>query len=235
MQKRRVKIEDLGSISYSEALALQKEQVAALKQGADADSLFLLEHPEVYTLGRKGQRLLADAPALSSMPQLVPSERGGEATYHNPGQLVAYPILKLVGKERSVPWYMRALETVLIELLRTYGIACEAREGATGVWLVGKNKKIASQGVAITSWVTYHGIALNISNDLRGFARIQPCGFSASVMANMQEQLGENCPTLSQVKQDFVRVFCEVLEREPVYQPSFPIASTGQAIMASSH
>lgn len=222
-------IRDLGIVPYEQALSLQKALVDSRKRQEVTDTLLLLEHPAVYTIGRKGQRLQQENP-VESLVNEVAVERGGESTFHNPGQLVAYPILALSDSERDVAKYLRNLEIVLIELLKTYGIAGEARGGATGVWIVGQQKKIASIGVALTGWVTYHGIALNVENDLTGFARIQPCGFSASVMTSLKEVLGTS-PSMSQVKQDFVRVFAETFKR----QPSLPMASTGQAIMASSH
>lgn len=228
MHTPNLDIRDLGLVPYEQALSLQKELVQSRKRQEVRDTLLLLEHPTVYTIGRKGQRLQQGS--VESLVNEVPVERGGESTFHNPGQLVAYPILGLADSERDVAKYLRNLELVLITLLRNYGLETEGRAGATGVWLVGQQKKIASIGVALTGWVTYHGIALNVENDLTGFARIQPCGFSASVMTSLKEVLG-TAPSMSQVKQDFVRVFADVFKR----QPSLPIASTGQAIMASSH
>lgn len=229
MHTPNLDIRDLGLVPYEQALGLQKSLVQSRKAQEVPDTLLLLEHPTVYTIGRKGQRLQQGNP-VESLVNEVAVERGGESTFHNPGQLVAYPILGLVDSERDVAKYLRHLELVLITLLKNYGLETEGRAGATGVWLVGQQKKIASIGVALTGWVTYHGIALNVDNDLAGFARIQPCGFSASVMTSLKEVLG-TAPSMSQVKQDFVRIFADVFKR----QPSLPIASTGQAIMASSH
>jgi lipoyl(octanoyl) transferase len=230
---RILNVQDLGLMEYQSALALQKAAVASVRSAAATDQLLLVEHPAVYTLGRKGQRLelgQGSGPEPSQDPSPEPNseaskasspdrvdlvyvERGGEATYHNPGQLVAYPILKLDDSERDVNRYLRNLERVLIELLGDYGIKAESRTDATGVWLVGRDKKIASIGVALTSWVTYHGIALNVTNDLSGFARIQPCGFAPSVMTSLKQELGAACPALADIKTSFVNLFCQVFNR----------------------
>lgn len=243
-KNRPLEIRDLGLCKYATALQEQRAAVRAVKDGA-IEALFLVEHPATYTLGRKGQRMTAsDIVATDSMgtgddssaPELVEVERGGEATFHNPGQLVAYPILKLEGAERDVHLYLRKLEQVLIAVLARYGLKCEARKDATGVWLVGENKKIASIGIAVTGWVTYHGIALNVRNDLSGFARIQPCGYSASVMTSIEERLGGSCPSIEGVKTDFIGCFESAFGRAAVWvKTTKDVAEQGALDMPISH
>ena len=191
--------------AYAEQLALvekkKKDQVAY-------DYLIFVEHPDVYTFGRKNKQ-----PIPQDLKNTFAVERGGEVTFHNPGQLVAYPILKLTEKEQDVHLHLRRLESVLIDLLDEYGIFAERREGSTGVWLEGQEKKIASIGIAISNWITYHGCALNVENDLSGFSKINPCGFPSSVMTSMKTELKEDCPTMDEVKESFLRYFTQHFER----------------------
>ena len=182
----------LGLVPYDAAYALQKECVRARRSSdATPDRLLLLEHPPVYTFGRKAEGVLPFLPpSVRDRSRVI--ERGGEATFHNPGQLVAYPIVRMEDGERDIPGFLRAIEQAIIDTLDTYGIATERRPGATGVWL-SSGKKIASVGIAITGWVTYHGLALNVRNDLAGFQAIHPCGFS-DVMTSMERLLDERTP-----------------------------------------
>lgn len=204
-----LEIQELGLQPYAQVLELQKQSIEALRLDDKApEKLFLVEHPAVYTLGRKGQRLIEQASIPPLAVEAISVERGGETTYHNPGQLVVYPILKLQGEERSVPAYLRGLEEVLIQVLDHFGIATESREGATGVWLKSQNKKIASIGVAIRRWITFHGLALNVNNDLSGFGAIQPCGFQSNVMTSMEQVLGEKCPQMAEIKRQLIKTFC---------------------------
>lgn len=200
---RAVFLDDLGLCDYNDAYRLQQETVAKVKENPAAfERLFFVEHPEVYTLGRR-----SSAQDMDVAFPTVSVERGGQVTFHNPGQLVAYPILRLVDKERDLHLYLRNLEQVLIDVLADFGLDAERRPGATGVWLKGVEKKIASIGVAVTGWVTYHGIALNVNNDLSGFAKIRPCGFPSEVMTSMSVELRENAPTMDEVKESFLRHF----------------------------
>ncbi len=203
------KVRDLGVHEYAPTLALQKSLVDQKKiDPLFDDCLILVEHPEVYTFGRKTPAI---PPGLSNA-LLV--ERGGESTYHNPGQLVVYTILSLIDKERDIHWYLRALETALIATLKPYSIEGERRLHETGVWLKGRNKKIASIGVAISGWVTYHGLALNVMNDLSGFSKIHPCGYSAEVMTSIKEEVGEMCPSLGEIKWRLVKELGRTLRRD---------------------
>jgi len=199
----KLEILDLQERDYEWVYNLQKRLVEERKQSdSQSDCLIFVEHPEVYTHGRKGE-------ADQALENSFEVERGGEATYHNPGQLVCYPIFTLKNEERDLNLYLRRLEQTIIDTLKEFGIASETRKGATGVWLKGKEKKIASIGVAASSWVTYHGLALNVSNDLKGFEKINPCGFEASVMTSMQEVLGEKTPSMNQVKTELLRAACK--------------------------
>lgn len=198
---------DLGVSDYAVVYEMQKELVEKLKGDSAAfDYLILVEHPEVYTYGRRslvaGEIPLAEANVYS-----FSVERGGEATFHNPGQLVGYPIMKLEGTERDLHAYLRKMEGLLVDVLSEFGIASERREKATGVWVTGGQRKIASIGVAVSNWVTYHGFALNVNNELSGFSKIRPCGFESSVMTSMNRELGEDqCPALERVK-------CVIMEK----------------------
>jgi lipoyl(octanoyl) transferase len=209
----KLEIRDLGLVAYDEAYALQKELVA-LKRSEPTypDVLLLLEHPDVYTSGRKSRS--------ESAVHKVAIERGGEDTFHNPGQLVAYPILSLREKERDLHKYLRSLEEVVIGTLSDFGVEGERRHGATGVWIRGENKKIASLGVAVSGWVTYHGLALNVSNDLTGFDGINPCGFQPSVMTSLEQRLGADCPAMSEVKRALENRFLIEFSRRRVALPT---------------
>jgi len=187
---RSLDVARLGVVQYETALALQTVMLAARIEDRIGDTLLLLEHPHVFTLGRGAdERFIVDNG--ENLPVFRVS-RGGQVTYHGPGQLVAYPILKLEGAARDVGAYLRNLEQVVIEALARYGIVSERRKGLTGVW-IGK-RKIASIGVGIRRWVTYHGLAVNVSTDLARFAGIVPCGIEGCEMASVA---GEGHPELS--------------------------------------
>jgi lipoyl(octanoyl) transferase len=175
-------VRDLGRMPYRECWALQKELVEARRAGAAPDTLLLVEHDPVITVGRgtKGEFLARGAPLF----EVIEVERGGQATYHGPGQLVAYPIVKLAEGRRDLHAWMRALEQAVIDTLAESGLRAGRRDGATGVWIDGQ-RKICSIGVAASRWVTYHGLALNVNPDLSHFAAINPCGFEAAVMTSV--------------------------------------------------
>ncbi len=176
---------DLGLVEYTQALAWQEELVQQRCRGEIGDTLLLLEHPPVFTLGRG-----ADARNILTAPQIPIHRvsRGGEVTFHGPGQLVGYPILDLNRHGRDVHLYLRTLETALIEVLAAYGITARQASGLTGVW-VGE-RKIASLGIGVRRWVTYHGFALNVDLDLGSFNDIVPCGLPGVRMTSMAESLG---------------------------------------------
>jgi lipoate-protein ligase B len=172
----------LGTVEYEHALRLQEALAAARYADRIGDTLLMLEHPHVYTLGRG-----ADKRYLIAPPPAVPVHRvsrGGQVTYHGPGQLIGYPIFKLEGTSRDVHGYLRSLESVIIQTLAAYGIAANRREKLTGVWV--GNRKIASIGVGIRRWITLHGVALNVNSDLRFFDRIVPCGIDGCRMTSVE-------------------------------------------------
>jgi lipoate-protein ligase B len=165
---------NLGHLEYEAAWALQKRLVERRQKDEIPDVLVLVEHPHVITLGR-GARASDHVLAPGDMP-LYEIERGGDVTYHGPGQLVGYPVARLDGAERDLHRYLRNLEEVLIRAVARWEVRAERRPGLTGVWASGR--KIASIGVAVRKWVTLHGFALNVAPDLSHFAGIVPCGVS---------------------------------------------------------
>jgi lipoate-protein ligase B len=171
----------LGRVPYEAAHALQQRLVQRRIAREVSDTLVLCEHDPVVTVGRS-----AVAPAVgdASIP-VVQVERGGEATFHGPGQLVAYPILELPEGRRDLRRYLRDLEAVVIGALAEVEVTGERREGLTGVWVAGR--KVCSIGVAVRRWVTWHGLALNLRADLGAFATFEPCGLDPAVMANVEE------------------------------------------------
>lgn len=176
----------LGTVPYADALALQDALVNARRYDQIGDTLLLLEHPHVFTLGRGAdERFLINPPAEVPVHRV---SRGGEVTYHGPGQLVAYPILKLEGRDRDVHRYLRALEHAIIEALHELGIEAGRRDRLTGVWI--SARKIASIGVGIRRWVTFHGLAVNVDPALRYFDTIVPCGIEGCRMTSVAELLG---------------------------------------------
>jgi lipoyl(octanoyl) transferase len=183
MREMRIcEFRDLGRAGYAEALAIQKDLVEQRKHGLIPDQLLIVEHPHVITLGRNGHRenLLASEEVLRRAGiEFYPSDRGGDITYHGPGQIVGYPILDLREWKRDVVAYVRAIELVIIDALIEFGIHAERLEGCTGVWVNGK--KVAAIGVHISRWVTSHGFALNHTTDLKYFQYIVPCGLTKPV------------------------------------------------------
>jgi lipoyl(octanoyl) transferase len=173
---------DAGRISYARALALQTNMVERRKRGEIPDQLLIVEHPHVVTMGRNGhmENVLASPEILDRAGiELHYTDRGGDVTYHGPGQIVGYPIFDLREWKRDVVAYLRALEQVLIEALAEFGIHGERQPGATGVWVQGA--KVAAIGVHISRWVTSHGFALNLDTDLDYFKYIVPCGLTQPV------------------------------------------------------
>jgi lipoate-protein ligase B len=192
---------DLGQMEYGEALQLQKELSSKRAKGEIPDTLVLVEHPDVITLGRKTS-------PENFKPQDIPVfqvERGGDATYHGPGQLVGYPIILLT--DHDVRRHVRSIEESLIRTVGQYGVTGERVDGHPGIWVGGK--KLASIGVAVTDWVTYHGFALNVNTDLSRFELIRPCGLDPSTMTSMQRITGKPMP-FSDVKATFAREYSGV-------------------------
>src|SRR6267154_5204688 len=188
---------DLGMIGYAEAWELQKRVVAARKAGAIEDVLLLCEHSPVITLGRSGKRdnLLASEHVLRQKGvEFHATDRGGDITYHGPGQTVGYPILNLGAIRRDVVWYVRMLEEAMIRATEEFGITAERVGGKTGIWVRAGSteEKLAAIGVRISRWVTSHGFAYNVSTDLRNFDLIVPCGIADRKATSLEKLLGRN-------------------------------------------
>jgi lipoyl(octanoyl) transferase len=216
---RKCQVLELGRIGYGPALELQQELIAGRKQGTLPDHLLLLEHPHVITLGRNGhmENLLASEQIMERAGiSFFPTDRGGDVTYHGPGQLVAYPILDLREWKRDVGAFVRAVEQTIIDTLADYGIEAGRIPKLTGVW-VGE-RKIAAIGVHLSRWVTSHGLALNVNTDLSYFQYIVPCGLTKPVTS--MAQLGVRA-TLEEVARNLATHFghnfdCEMLYEAPV-------------------
>ncbi len=176
----------LGRMEFANALALQ-EEIVKRKERSSRDELLLLEHEPVYTIGRTPDKssLLGAAHLPHS---LFPINRGGQATYHGPGQLMGYPIIDLRRCGQDLHRYLRWLEQLLIEVLAEYGIPASQRESLTGVWI--EDRKIASIGVGVRHWITMHGFALNVCGDLSPFNYIVPCGINNVTMTSMERETG---------------------------------------------
>lgn len=174
-------VRDLGRVAYTQCLEIQRDLVEARRKGEIIDTLLLVEHDSVFTLGRR-QSSQGNVISPGDIP-VVEVERGGDVTWHGPGQIVAYPIFSLRDDERDLHKILRRLEEALIAVLAEVGLKGGPRENHTGVWCAGK--KLASVGVAVRSWVTYHGVALNVDCDLEPFGRINPCGLDATVMSSL--------------------------------------------------
>ena len=178
----------LGRVNFAQALALQEQIVAGKRKDPNApDQVLLLEHDPVYTIGRTPDQ--SSLRGATHLPHpLFAINRGGHATYHGPGQLVGYPIIDLRRCGQDLHRYLRWLEQLLIELLALFDIQAVRREGLTGVWV--QNRKIASIGVGVRHWITMHGFALNVSDDVSAFAHIVPCGITDVTITSMQKEAG---------------------------------------------
>ena len=202
----------LGRLDYARAFQMQTDLVAQRKRGEIPDHLLLLEHPHVITLGRNGhlENLLASEEVLSrSGIQFHPTDRGGDITYHGPGQLVGYPIMDLREWKRDVGAYVRSIEQVLIDTLAEFGISADRVKGCTGVWV--NHAKIAAIGVHISRWVTSHGFALNVNTDMSYFQYIVPCGLTKPVTSMAQLGVKTN---LEDVSERLAEHFCRTFEME---------------------
>jgi lipoyl(octanoyl) transferase len=205
------RVEQLGVVDYALALDLQKEKVAQRKAGAIPDTLLLLQHPHVYTLGRNARQenLLVSPEWLASHgAQVFHTDRGGDVTYHGPGQLVGYPILDLTQHQRDISWYMRSLEEVFIRTARDWGIEAGRLPGAAGVWI--GDDKLVAMGVHLSRWVTSHGFAFNVNTDLRYFEWIVPCGLQGKGVTSLAKLLGREVKmedVVERVAQHFGTVF----------------------------
>jgi lipoyl(octanoyl) transferase len=222
----------LGTIDYQAGLDLQRELVEQRKRGEIDDQLLLLEHPDVITLGAKTRNdrshILESAEALAERGVSVfETGRGGDVTYHGPGQLVGYPIIDLKPDRCDVHRYVRDLEEVLIRAVATFGISAGRVNGLTGIWVgpPGREAKLAAIGVRISRWVTSHGFALNVNTDLSRFGLIVPCGITDRGVTSMERLLGRNVP-MDEVANAVVNAFSSVFFRPPDRQPASPATVT---------
>ena len=225
-------IVDLGLIAYAEAWELQKRVVAARKAGAIEDVLLFCEHPHVITLGRSGNRanLLASESVLRQKGvEFFETSRGGDITYHGPGQLVGYPILNLGAIRRDVVWYVRTLEEAMIRATADLGVAARREPGKTGIWVHAgevadrskrdswlalgttdqQAEKLAAIGVHISRWVTSHGFAYNVATDLRYFELMVPCGIAGRKATSLEKLLGRRV-SLQEIRPLLMKQVCEV-------------------------
>lgn len=214
---------DLGSIGYERAWDLQKRIVAARKLALIPDVLLLCEHPHVITMGRNGhsEHLLASEQLLRTRGvEFHSTNRGGDITYHGPGQIVAYPILNLSEIRRDVGWYVRQLEEAMIRTTAEYGIIAERREGRTGIWVrvtdaneLKNEEKLGAIGVHISRWVTSHGLAYNVSTDLSYFDLIVPCGIAGKRATSLKRLLNREIE-VADASQKLVRNLGDCFGRE---------------------
>jgi lipoate-protein ligase B len=214
-------VADLGLIAYEPAFALQRELVEARKSGAIPDVLLLCEHPHVITLGRNGKRdnLRAGERLLAQMSvEFHQTDRGGDITYHGPGQIVGYPILDLTEHRRDIRWYVEQLEETMIRATADFGVAAHRSDANHGVWLDAPagEEKLAALGVHLSRWVSSHGFAYNVSTDLRFFDLIVPCGVAGKRATSLERALGRAVP-LNEIRERLVAHFASVFERDPVH------------------
>ncbi len=188
MENTKINVLDLGKKPYEEVWSFQKKMQAKRINNEIDDMLILVEHEPVYTLGKNAEinHLLQ---SRDKSVEVFSIERGGDITFHGPGQLVGYPIINLSNYKKSINWYMRSLEQVTIEVLNEYGIIAKRVEGLTGVWV--DDAKIASQGVRLSRWVTMHGFSLNVHTDLSYYDGIIPCGIFDKGVTSMEVLLGK--------------------------------------------
>lgn len=232
--KKQVRLIRLGTLDYQQAWDFQEQLFAeklALKSKnrdlpADAQlpishDLIVVEHPHVYTLGKSGQEshlLLDEAGLAAHKATYYRINRGGDITYHGPGQLVAYPIIDLEQFKTDINWYLRSLEDAVMATIGAYGLKGERYPGFTGVWLepeAENARKICAMGVRTSRWVTMHGIALNVNTQLDYFKHIVPCGIDDKAVASMAAEIGQELP-FSEVEDVFVRQFARVFDVEIV-------------------
>jgi lipoyl(octanoyl) transferase len=216
---RTCEVQRLHLVTYENGMNLQQKLVELRQREEIPDQLLLLEHPPVITLGRGGKldNLLASPDLLAAHGvRFFETTRGGDITYHGPGQLVGYPILHLGEGNRDVRKYVWKLEEVLIRTVAAYGITAERVEGKRGIWV--GNDKIAAIGVRIARWVTSHGWALNVATNLEHFRLITPCGLQGTGVTSIERELGRSVP-LDEVRELLAMNFAEVFERELVARP----------------
>lgn len=209
-----IEVCQLGRVPYQDAWRTQLDLLEKRIRNEAPDTLLVVEHPHVITLGRKtpgvSELEASGAREWKGLP-LYFVERGGEATYHGPGQIVMYPIFRL-GERLGPRGFLRLLEEAIVAVVRELGLEAYFRDGATGVWArdsLGRERKLASLGIAARRFVSYHGLALNVETDLAQFAKIMPCGFEPTVMTSLRELLGDRCPAQDAVVSLLAAEVCE--------------------------
>ncbi len=210
---------DWGRREYLPALEAMRALVRDRRAGRIPDTLFLVEHPPVVTVGVQGD----DGSAAASGLPVVPVERGGHATYHGPGQQVGYPIVDLSARGSDVRRFVHELEEIAIRTVGSFGVRARHVEGRRGVWVDGE-RKIASVGVAVDHWVTFHGFALNVNVDLSEFQRLRPCGFDGSVMTSLARELGRPV-SLVDVRPALLAAWSDLFEARLPQGPGAPAAA----------
>mgnify|MGYP001616573677 CR=1 FL=1 len=207
---KKINVIDLGISPYSETYCRQKAILAEKKSGMDCDYLVIVEHPGVFTIGRKGSEnnILADRSFMKNEGlEILHTDRGGDITFHGIGQVVAYPILDLRNHTKDIRLFIRQLERVITMTLEGYGIGADKNKDYTGVWAEGS--KIGFIGIGLSNWITYHGLSLNANVDLRYFSMIRPCGIEDVTVTSMKKIL--NRPVeINSLKQLIIEKFCEV-------------------------
>lgn len=201
---------DLGFIDYAEAWDLQKHVFELRHQNTVNDVFFLLEHPHTYTLGKvtdKNNLIGSDEYLKEKKISVYEIDRGGDITYHGPGQIVGYPIINLSDWKKDTHLYLRNLEETIIRTCGQYGLETGRKEGLTGVWI--ENRKIAAIGIKVSRWITMHGFAFNINTDLSLFGGIIPCGIKDKEVTSLQKELGRKVP-VAEVKQKLLNYFMEI-------------------------
>jgi lipoyl(octanoyl) transferase len=231
--KPPITVQDLGLLDYEQALALQREHNQALIDGKADPTVLLVEHPPVITLTRRARpNLLADEATLAKLGVMsADTDRGGDITYHGPGQLVVYPILKLGEFGLNLSSYMRLLERAVIDTLAHWGITGHTECGATGVWVKAEeqaNAKVCAMGVRIRKNTTMHGLALNVAPDMSHFDLIVPCGLDGRPVTSMQQLLGDQYPAMQAVKDQLCHALLDQLVKHDGSLRACDVKSTHQ-------
>jgi lipoyl(octanoyl) transferase len=209
--QRECLLYNCGEIDYQTAWIWQKSlQQERIKDPLKSDALVILEHPPVYTLGTGSSLEFLKFDHLETEYELYRVERGGEVTYHCPGQLIAYPIINLKYYQQDLHWYLRQLEEVVIQVLALHNLVGKRIDSLTGVWVEGR--KVAAIGIKVSKWITMHGFALNVCPDLSGFDRIVPCGIADRSVGSMAEFIPDVNPDL--VRQQIISVFSDIFQME---------------------
>ncbi len=222
-----MEVQDWGTIDFHDAWRRQRELADAVLRLGHPDTLVFCEHPPVITLGRTTQEgsVLQSAELLAQKGiDVVAINRGGEATVHNPGQLVGYPIFHLARSRQDLHWFLRLLEQSVIDVLGAHGLAAQRVEGLTGVW-IGESRKICAIGIHCSRWVTSHGFALNVTNDLRLFDAIVPCGIRERGVTSLERELSGASVSVPSAQQLKTEIASAMLKHVHADVPAYPATS----------